>query len=70
MEEDFPQAMLQLCDPSIFMMLGMAEVKILNDLIVLDYLTDDSTAFCYVTNLLQQLVCNRKTPNCAQNMEL
>eukprot|EP00973_Karenia_brevis_P055622 7734482-Karenia_brevis.AAC.1 len=36
--------MLQLSDPSIFMMLGMAEVKFLNDLIFFDYLTDDSTA--------------------------
>eukprot|EP00973_Karenia_brevis_P067031 9321670-Karenia_brevis.AAC.1 len=68
--EDSLQAMLQLSDPSVFMMLGMAEVKILNDLIFVDYLTDDSNAFSYVTNLLRQMVCDREAPDCAQNMKL
>eukprot|EP00973_Karenia_brevis_P020944 2880561-Karenia_brevis.AAC.1 len=62
--------MLQLSDPSVFMMLGMAEVKTLNDLILLDYFTDDNDAWSYVTNLLQQMVCDRKSPDCAQNMKL
>eukprot|EP00973_Karenia_brevis_P023521 3238733-Karenia_brevis.AAC.1 len=62
--------MLQLPDPSIFMMLGMSDVKILNDLIFLDYLTDDNTAFSYMTKLLQQMVCNREPPSCVQNMQL
>eukprot|EP00973_Karenia_brevis_P013061 1772893-Karenia_brevis.AAC.1 len=52
------------------MMLGMAEVKILNDLICLDYLADDNNAFSYVTNLLQQMFCDSKAPGCAQNMKL
>eukprot|EP00973_Karenia_brevis_P089236 12374810-Karenia_brevis.AAC.1 len=56
-------------DPSIFMMLGLSDVKILNDLIFLDYLTDGSDAFSYMANLLQQLVYGRRPPNCAQHMQ-
>eukprot|EP00973_Karenia_brevis_P027812 3832774-Karenia_brevis.AAC.1 len=52
------------------MMLGVSDVRILNDLIFLDYLTDDSHAFSYMANLLQQLVYKRKPPNCAQHMQL
>eukprot|EP00973_Karenia_brevis_P070428 9790341-Karenia_brevis.AAC.1 len=63
-------AVWQLSDPSIFMMLGLTDVSLLNDLIFLDYLTDRSHAFCYMTNLLQQLVCKRKPPNRARHMQL
>eukprot|EP00973_Karenia_brevis_P085103 11812791-Karenia_brevis.AAC.1 len=60
--------MLQLSDPSVFMMLGMGEVKILNDLIVLDHLADDNNAFSHMTHLLQQMVGDRKASDCVQNM--
>eukprot|EP00973_Karenia_brevis_P029812 4112931-Karenia_brevis.AAC.1 len=43
--EDSLEAVLRLSDPSIFMMLGMSDARMLNDVIFLDYLTDDSTAF-------------------------
>eukprot|EP00973_Karenia_brevis_P053882 7484545-Karenia_brevis.AAC.1 len=41
-----------------------------NDLIFLDCLTDGNYAFTYMAQLFQQLVCNRKPPDCAQHMQL
>ena len=42
---DCMNAILELSDPSIFMMLGVSNVKMVNDLISMDYLTDGNSAF-------------------------
>ena len=64
------KAILELSDPSIFMMLGVSNVKMVNDLIFLDYLTDDNNAFTYMAQTFQQLAYKRKQPVCAQHMQL
>eukprot|EP00973_Karenia_brevis_P030012 4137388-Karenia_brevis.AAC.1 len=52
------------------MMLGLTDISLLNDLMFLDYLTDHSHAFHYMTYLLQQLVDKRRPPKCARHMQL
>ena len=64
------KAILELSDPSIFMMLGVSNVKMVNDLIFLDYLTDGNNAFTYMVQVFQQLAYKRKQPDCAQHMQL
>ena len=63
-------AILELSDPSIFMMLGVSNVKMVNDLIFLDYLTDGNNAFTYMVQVFQQFAYKRKQPDCAQHLQL
>ena len=61
-DEDLPEstaAILELSDPTIFMLLT-CNTELLNDLIFLDYLTEDNSAFTYMAQTLQQLAVNGK----------
>ena len=42
------ETILELSDPSIFMMMGLADMDTLNDLIFLDYVTESSYAYEYM----------------------
>ena len=59
-DEDLPEstaAILELSDPPIFMLLTF-NTELLNDLIFLDCLTEDNSAFTYMAHTLQQLAVN------------
>ena len=62
-------ATLELSDPTIFMMLGI-DTKLVNDLIFLDYLTNDNMPLIYMGQILQQLAGNKKQETCGQHMQL
>ena len=71
-DEDLPEstaAILELSDPTIFMLLTF-NTELLNDLIFLDYLTEDNSAFTYMAHTLQQLAVNGKKQTTAPHMEL
>eukprot|EP00973_Karenia_brevis_P037459 5167546-Karenia_brevis.AAC.1 len=52
------------------MMLGVSNVRMVNDLIFLEYLTDGNHAFTYMAHLFRHLVYRRKPADCAQHMQL
>ena len=71
-DEDLPEstaAILELSDPTIFMLLTI-DTELLNDLVFLDYLTEDNAAFTYMAQTLQQLAVNGKKQTTAPHMEL
>ena len=72
-DEDHPKsaaAILDLSDPNIFMLLTF-HVELLNDLIFLDYLTEDNNyAFTYMAHTLQQLAVDGEKQTTAPHMEL
>ena len=64
------EAVIEMSNPYIYMMLGMSKVHIVNDLLFLDYLTDEDCAFTYMVYVFQQFVYTRKPLEGAQHMQL
>ena len=59
-----------LADETPFMTLGMPDVRILNDLICIDYLTRSNHVFHYMASVLHQLSLDSTTPNFVKNLQL
>ena len=60
----------KVADETLFMTLGMSDVRILNDLIYLDYLTASNHAFDYMASVLHSLAMNGTTPELGKNLDL
>ena len=60
----------KLADQTLFMILGMSDVRILDDLIYLDYLTSSNHAFDSMASVLHSLAMNSTTPRLGKNLEL
>ena len=72
-DDNLPNSMAtiaELSDPNIFMLLTF-NVELLNDLIFLDWLTDNNNyAFTYMAHTLQQLAVDSEKQTTARHMEL
>ena len=61
---------LLLATETLFMILGMPDARILNDLIFLDYLTTSNYAFYYMASVLHHLSLKSTTPRLGKSLEL
>ena len=60
----------ELSDAKLFMTLGLSDVRILNDLIFLDYLTQDNNAFHHMASVLHDLSINSTTTTFGKHIQV